>query len=61
MDPQVVGVRVALLVVGIGDDHLRPLPADDRDQPADRLVEVGAGEAASGSALASVSGMPESR
>ena len=61
MHPQVVGVRVAALVVGVGDDHLRPLAADDLDQPADRLVEVGTLANASGSALAGVSGMPESR
>ncbi len=44
VDPQVVGMRIAALIVGIGDDHLRPLPADDGDQPADGLVERGVGE-----------------
>ena len=44
MDPQVVGVRVALLVVVVGDEHLRPLPADHRHQPAGGLVDVGVGE-----------------
>ena len=33
---EVVGVRVAALVVAVGDDHLRPRAADDRDQPSDR-------------------------
>ena len=42
---QVVRVRVALLVVVVGDDHLRPGPADDRHEPADGLVERGLVEA----------------
>ena len=41
-----VGVRVPLLVVAVGDDHLRPLAADDRNQPAHGLVEVSVGEGA---------------
>ena len=46
-------MRVALLVVAVGDDHLRALAADDRDQPADGLVEVGAWRSSAGSAFAS--------
>jgi hypothetical protein len=44
VDPQVVGVRVAALVVAVGHDHLRALATDDLDQPADGLVERGVGE-----------------
>ena len=40
-----VGVGVALLVVGVGDDDLGPFPADDGHQPAHGLVERGPGEA----------------
>ncbi len=43
--PQMIGVRVALLAVGIRDDHLGPLTPDDLDEPSDGLVEVGPGEA----------------
>ncbi len=43
--PEVIGVRVAGLVVAVGDDHLRPLTADDRHQPARGLVDVGLVEA----------------
>ena len=45
----VVGVRVEVAVVAVGDDHLRPLGADDLHEPLDRFVErrvrevVGAG------------------
>ena len=41
----VVGVRVAAAPrVGIADDHLRVLVADDPDEAADGFVEVGVGE-----------------
>ena len=43
-DPEVVGVRVHLLRLRVGHDDLRPHPPYDLDQPADGLVEVGAGE-----------------
>jgi hypothetical protein len=42
--PQVVGVGIRALLVGIGDDHLRPVAPDHRDQPADRLVQRRVGE-----------------
>ena len=58
--PQVVRMRVLRLVVAVGDDDLRALAADDRDQAAHRLVERGLGERR-GVLLASESGMPESR
>ena len=53
VDHQVVGVGVALLVVGVVTTT-RGLGPDDLDQPPDRLVEVGL--ASAGSALASLSG-----
>ena len=37
---------VAVLDVGVGDDDVRALAADDRDQPADGVVEGHVGEAA---------------
>ena len=61
MDPQVIGVGVAALVLGVGDDDLRAVPADDRDESTDRLVERRLGEARAGSSFAGVSGIPESR
>ena len=39
MHPDVIGVRVELAVVAVGDDHLRSLGPDDAHQPLDRLVE----------------------
>ncbi len=42
---QVVGMWVTGLIVAIGDDDLRLRPADDRDQTADCLVEIGLVEA----------------
>ncbi len=38
-------MRVSGLVVAVGDDHLGPLTADDRDQPPGGLVDVGLMEA----------------
>ena len=38
MHLDVVRVRIAALVVAVGDDHLRALLADDRDQSPDGLV-----------------------
>ena len=61
MDPQVVGVRVALLVVGVGDDYVGRSRRMMRDQPSDGLVEIGVGEAVVAGLFASVPGMPESR
>jgi hypothetical protein len=43
--PQVVRVRVAALVVVVGEDHLGPLGADDAHQTPRGLVEVGLVEA----------------
>ena len=37
-------MRVAGLVLAVGDDDLGALPADDGDEPLDRLVEGGLGE-----------------
>jgi hypothetical protein len=37
-------VGIVLLVVAVGDDHLRSLTADDLDQAPDGLVEVGVDE-----------------
>ena len=45
MHLQVVRVGVALLVVVVGDDHLRTGPADGRHETADGLVERGLVEA----------------
>ena len=45
MHPEVVGVRVAALLVAVGEDHLGPRAPDDRDQPADGLVHRRLGEA----------------
>ena len=39
VDPDVIGVRVELPVISVGDDHLWPCGTDDRHEPADRLVE----------------------
>ena len=58
MDPDVVGVRVEVAVVAVGDDHLRPLGADDAHEPVDRLVERRVGEVVGPCALVSVSGIP---
>ena len=44
MHPDVVRMRVALLVVGVGDDHLRSFAPDDLDECADGLVERDVGE-----------------
>ena len=60
MHPEVVGVGVAVLVVGVGEDHLGPLAADDLDQSVDGLVEVGVGEGL-GPGVGLEPGMPESR
>ena len=40
----VVGVRVEVLLVAVGDDHLRPLGADDAHEPLDGFVERRVGE-----------------
>ena len=40
-----VGVRIPLLIVVVGDDHLRLGAPNDVDQPAGRLVEIGLVEA----------------
>ena len=39
-----VRVHVAALILGIGHDHLGPVPAYRRHETADRLVQVGVGE-----------------
>ena len=41
----VVGVRVAALLVAVGEDHLRPRPPDDPDQAAHGFIHRGLGEA----------------
>ena len=41
MHPQVIGVRVAALVVAVGEDDLRLGAPDHGDQPAGGLVDVG--------------------
>ncbi len=44
VDPDVVGMRVELPIVGVGHDHLRTHGPDDADQPADGFVERRVGE-----------------
>jgi len=44
VDTDVIGVRVELAVVAVGDDHLGAFAAQYGHQPADRLVEIGVGE-----------------
>ena len=57
---EVVGVRVAALVVAVGDDDLRALAADDpTSRPTASSRSARWNE--SGCSLAGVSGMPESR
>src|SRR6266536_3020554 len=43
MGAEVVGMRVAAALV-VGEHDLRPLLADDPDEPPDRLVEIGVDE-----------------
>ena len=57
---EVVGVRVALLIVAVGEDHVGAFGPDDRPQAYRRPRRSGVEETV-GSAFSSVSGMPESR
>ena len=45
VDPYVVRMHVAALILGIGHDDVGPVTADHGHQPGHRLVQIGPGEA----------------